>query len=73
MISDGWIRYVGNDDHFFFFFGFLILRLARGMGILNPSSVGSVILTILRTMVRVLVVYLIYFILSSEILGVKLI
>ena len=36
--------------HFFLaFLGFLILRLAGGIGILSPSSLGSVILTIFRT------------------------
>jgi len=59
--------------HFFFFFGFLILRLAGGIGILSPSSVGSVILIIFLTMVSPLAVSRISLILSSEILGVKLI
>ncbi len=61
------------DYHFFFFFGFLIFRLAGGMGILSPSSLGSVIFTILRMKFVVLDVYLISLNFYSEILAVKFI
>lgn len=62
-----------NFYHFFFFFGFLIFRLAGGMGILKPSSAGSVIFTILRMKFIPLVVYFISLNFYSEMLGVKFI
>ena len=57
--------------HFFFFFGFLIFILAGGIGILNPSSVGSVIFIIFLTIFNPLLPYLISFIFSYVIFGVK--
>lgn len=60
-------------SHFFFFLGFLIFRLAGGMGIRRPSSVGSVIFDIVRMILIFLQFYFKSLIFSSEILGVKLI
>lgn len=40
---------LSRTDHFFFFLGFLIFKLASGMGIRSPSSAGSVIFTIFLT------------------------
>lgn len=60
-----------GDDHFFFFFGFLILRLAGGMGMRRPSSAGSVILTMLRMKLIPFAVSRTYFSFSYEMLGVK--
>ena len=57
--------------HFLFFLGFLIFKLARGIGILSPSSAGSVILTIFLIKFNPLFVYLTSFNLSYEIFGVK--
>lgn len=65
-------------DHFFFFFGFLIFMLAKGRGILSPSSAGSVILLIFLMILIFFFPYLFIScftisIFSSVILGVKLI
>lgn len=60
-------------DHFFFFLGFLILRLARGMGILKPSSAGSVIFTIFLTICIPFAISLTSLSFYSEMLGVKFI
>lgn len=57
--------------HFFFFLGFLILRLAGGIGILRPSSAGSVILEIVRIIFIFLQFYFRSLIFSSDMLGVK--
>jgi len=59
--------------HFFLgFLGFLILRLAGGIGILSPSSAGSVCLVILRISFIFLAFSLTSLNFYSEILGVKL-
>ncbi len=65
-------------DHFFFFLGFLIFILARGNGILKPSSPGSVILLIFLTIFTIFFPSLFNYcftasIFSSVIFGVKLI
>lgn len=57
--------------HFFFFLGFFIFKLAGGIGILKPSSVGSVILEIVLITLMFLQLSLKSLIFSSEMLGVK--
>lgn len=59
--------------HFFFFFGFLIFKLAGGIGILRPSSAGSVILEMVLMTFKFLQLSLRSLIFSSEMFGVKLI
>lgn len=59
--------------HFFFFFGFFIFKLAGGIGILSPSSLGSVILDIFLIIFKFLLFYFTSFIFSSVMLGVKFI
>lgn len=59
--------------HFFFFLGFLIFKLAGGIGILRPSSAGSVILEMVLMTFKFLQLSLRSLIFSSEMFGVKLI
>jgi hypothetical protein len=62
---------VKKIDHFFFFLGFLIFILAGGIGILKPSSLGSVIFIIFLTIFNPLLPYLMSFIFYYVIFGVK--
>lgn len=64
-----------NSFHFFFFFflGLYITTLSNGSGILNPSSLASVILLIVRIMFTFGYSFLFSYKNASEISGVKLI
>lgn len=71
-------KWSNKGYHFFFFLGFLIFMLASGMGILSPSSAGSVILLMFLIMFTVFLPSLFSYaftasIFSSVMLGVKFI